>query len=509
MRLISAGSAVRVRPPAPELKVQSSRFKVQKFKLVLLDRIRRYAARHSLWTPGTRVVAAVSGGSDSVALFHLLRELSASGDLDLAGLAHLNHRIRGAEADEDALFCRQLAEAEKLQAFVEDADVPAEAQRSGVSIEVAGRQARQRFFLAALPRLGADRVAVAHTRDDQAETVLLRLTRGAGATGLAGIAPRRDHLIRPVLELTRDELRQFLRERGETWRDDPTNDDRSIPRNLVRHEVLPRLRQINARVDDALARTAEILRLEADFLGTLANEAAARCVRTDAGDGTVRVNAAWLSELPTALSRRVALMALETANPGRSYGLEDAQSVCDVAEGHSGGIPSGVRMERSGAEVVLVNRATATSPAPAKVNPGDGVVYTLDLDVPGSVRAPQGGWTLSAEGPMSTVASREAPADKAGSSVSSVVVDAGTLRGGLIVRPRRPGDRLHPLGAPGRKKVQDVFVDRKVPRDERDNVPIVTDKMGEIVWVAGQVLAEPFRVTPLTTTVVVLTLRRE
>jgi len=121
--------------------------------------------------------------------------------------------------------------------------------------------------------------------------------------------------------------------------------------------------------------------------------------------------------------------------------------------------------------------------------------------MPGVVDAPHGRWTLSASGPI--------PRHEARAEAGQVMLDAGTLSPGLIVRPRRPGDRLHPLGAPGRKKVQDVFVDRKIPRDDRDREPIVTDEMGRIVWVAGQVLAAPFRVTSLTTTVVVLTLRRQ
>lgn len=127
--------------------------------------------------------------------------------------------------------------------------------------------------------------------------------------------------------------------------------------------------------------------------------------------------------------------------------------------------------------------------------------FDLRLTVPGSVRESRDGWTLSAEGPMQRERVEGLSADK-------VMVDASGLTAALIVRSRRPGDRLHPLGAPGRKKVQDVLVDRKVPRDSRDGVPIVTDELGRIVWVAGQVMAEPFRVTPLTTTVVTLTLRR-
>jgi tRNA(Ile)-lysidine synthase len=464
-----------------------------------------------------RVVAAVSGGSDSVAILFLLRELAHRGDVILAGLAHLNHHIRGGEADADAAFCRALAERLEIPAFVGDADVPALAARASVSLEVAGRDARQRFYADVLTSAKAQRIAVAHTRDDQAETVLMRLTRGAGAAGLAGMAPRRGQLVRPVLDQTRDDLRTFLRELGETWREDATNLDRTIPRNLIRHEVLPILRRMNAQADAALARAADALRVDAELLETLANAAYVRVVnatsarevsseqRRDVGqsaygreggpgidDSTVIVSAGELTKLPAALATRVARYALETANPDGSYGLEEARALCAFAAGGPGTELSGVRMERFGANAVLVSKG---SPQHAVED------FQLRLTVPGKVEAPHGAWAVTAEGPMSPPASVDQGAGTA-------VVDARELGDHLIVRPRRPGDRLRPLGAPGRRKVQDVLVDRKVPKDDRDRVPIVTTEKGDIVWVAGQVLADPFRVTSLTSSVVILTLRR-
>ena len=269
----------------------------------LLQRIRAFAAQHGLWSAETRVVAAVSGGSDSVALFFLLRELDAAGDLRFSGLAHLNHHIRGAAADEDATFCRALALRAGVAAAIGDADVPALAGRERLSIELAGRQARQQFFVDALASLEGQCIAVAHTRDDQAETVLLRLVRGAGPAGLAGIAPRRDHLVRPLLELTRTELRDYLESIGESWREDATNEDRAIPRNRIRHDILPLLRELNPRADAALARTADILRSDAELFDALANDAGPRFVRTIEG-GRVAVDAAGLAGLPKALARR-------------------------------------------------------------------------------------------------------------------------------------------------------------------------------------------------------------
>ena len=465
--------------------------------MLIIDRVRRYAAQHALWSAETRVVAAVSGGSDSVALAFLLRDLAARDELVFAGLAHLNHHLRGAEAGADAAFCRDLADRLGVPAVIGDADVAGDARTHQVSLEVAGRHARQRFFEEAAASVKADRVAVAHTRDDQAETVILRLTRGTGSTGLGAMAPRRERgdiqVIRPLLDVARTELQDLLRARNEMWREDATNLDRAIPRNRIRHAVMPELRAINAQADAALARAADILRGEEEFLERLANAAFVRCVETIDEQETVRVDIAEFAKLPVALARRVGRYALETANPSRTYGLEEVDAFCRAVTAGTGAQLPDLSLERFGATAVLVKRGPREGPS---VDP-----LELRLDVPGTVEAPRGAWTLRADGPFETPASIERGANE-------VVIDAGSVGSHLIVRYRRPGDRLTPLGAPGRKKVQDVLVDRKVPRDDRDTVPIVTTEMGEIVWVAGEVLADPFRVTPLTKSVVVLTLRR-
>ncbi len=466
----------------------------------LYDRVRSFSARHALWTPETRVVAAVSGGSDSVALAFLLRDLAARGECVLAGLAHLNHQIRGAEADADAAFCRALADRLGVLAVAGDANVPSEAGEHGVSIEVAGRFARQRFFREALAAVKADRVAIAHTRDDQAETVVLRLVRGAGGSGLAAMAPRRDHLVRPLLDATRSELQDFLRSIKEPWREDATNLDRTIPRNLVRHAVMPQLRTINAQAGAALARAAELLRGDEEFLEKLANAAFIRCVEPGSEGERVTIDTAEFLKLPVALARRVGRYALETANPSRSYGLEEADELHRAVTAGTGANLPGVALERLAAKVVLVKTGVHEVHKVRRVQTSVDSLE-LRLDMPGTVEAPRGAWTVSAAGPM-------APPETMAGDAAQVVVDASQLGSHLIVRYRRPGDRLHPLGAPGRRKVQDVLVDRKVPRDDRDTVPIVTTQMGAIVWVAGHVLEDRFRVTPLTKSVVVLTLRR-
>ena len=463
----------------------------------LAERVRRFAALHDLWLPGARVVAAVSGGSDSVALALVLRELAEHGDVVLAGLAHLHHHLRDTDADADAAFVRALAGDLGVPAIVADAQVREEAEEHGVSLEVAGRHARRRLYEEARRTTNAARVAVAHTRDDQAETVLLRLVRGAGTSGLGAMAPLRDHLARPLLDCSRAELQDYLRARGQSWREDPTNADRSIPRNRVRHAVMPELRAINVQADAALARAAELLRGDDEFLERLANAAFLRCVDPVDDRHLVTIDAAEFGKLAPAIARRVARYALETVHEGRTYGLEEADALRRAATGSGDTVQiPGIQVERFASKVVLSKREPwAVAEAP------DVSDAEWRLEIPGTVESPRGAWRLSADGPVPVP-------EHLSRDRSQVTIDAARLGTHLVVRYRRPGDRLQPLGAPGSKKVQDVFVDRKVPHDDRDGVPIVTTDTGEIVWVAGEVLADPFRVTPATKSVVVLTLRR-
>jgi tRNA(Ile)-lysidine synthase len=470
----------------------------------LPDRIQGFAERHGLWTPDEPVLAAVSGGADSVALLLILRELADEGRVTLASVAHLHHHVRGAEADRDAEFVGQLADRLRLPFELAHENVPALARRSGRSLEVAGRDARLAFFERLSRRQPSPVVALAHTRSDQAETVLLRLARGAGPRGLAGMAPRRGHMVRPLLEVGREELRAWLRERGEHWREDTSNQDTSIPRNQVRRVVIPSLARVNPAVEEVLARTARIQGADAALLEQLAAAEAVRLV-TVASDG-VRLDLEGLGRLPEAVARRVVRHALQIAHPGRAPDWQDTEAVLN---------PSGprllvgpVRVELFGQSAVLSSRGLTRGQW--KADTSLDVVQTLD--VPGSVRHPSGWWEVEATGPTpfsNVVPTAVAEAAAAAASTDTrAVLDARALGGRLTIRGWRPGDRVQPLGLGGRKKLQDVFVDRKVARDERLRVPVVVDAQGRIAWVAGHVVGEPFKVTPHSEAVVVLTLRR-
>jgi tRNA(Ile)-lysidine synthase len=448
--------------------------------------------RRQLFEPGARVVAAVSGGSDSVALAWILRELSDAGALRLTAIAHLDHSLRGAESARDAAFCRDLAAELGVPFDVEAVDVASLAKANGQSIEEAGREARYAFFDRVRARTTADAVATGHTRDDQAETVLMRVFRGAGTKGLAGIPPRRGAIVRPLIDLRRVELVGWLDAHSRRWVEDSTNADRAVTRNWIRHALLP---EITARfgdgVIDVLARGADLARADDSVLSEIAREVAPG-IQTSVGHG-IDLSVPALCVQPLAIRQRVVRGVLKRFGGGPS--AAHVEAVLRMAEsGQPARLRLGQRLlELSGGGRVLSIRESR----PAERT---GSSWTYPLEIPGEIDLPEAAGrltasptTLEALGGMSKV--KHLPQGQA--------VAAG-LEGPLVVRAWKPGDAMHVLGLSGRKKVQDLFVDRKVPRERRHMVPVVAHPDGRIVWVAGHALGEPFRVSEATKSVVVL-----
>ena len=467
----------------------------------LRERVLRTIRQHALIPDGGRVVVAVSGGSDSVALVHILHELATDGAFELVGLAHFNHQLRGAAADEDEAFCRKLAAARSLPLDVESADVRTLARTRRTSIENAARQARYAFLERAASRARADRVAVGHTRNDQAETFLLRLVRGAGPRGLAGIYPRVGLIIRPLLDVDRQQLRDYLGRLGTAFREDDTNRDVRIPRNRVRHELMPYLqRHFAPGIVDVLGREATIAREDAEWLDTTTSDAA-RDVTRVRGE-SIEINVAGLALLPLALGRRVVYQTLAEAANGRFIGFDHVEIVMQLARSStevSGPVDlPGHQARRIGGTIVLTPRDQGRAAGCSESN-----FFEYPLSIPGEVHVTEVGLTISAQ-----PAEPERPLGRLASRGDSVTIEAATVFGPLAVRSWRPGDRFRPLGLGGRKKLQDFFVDRKIARAKRGLVPLVVDVQGRIIWVVGMALADDFRVTDRTQAVIVLRVRR-
>src|SRR5438034_1603322 len=332
----------------------------------LLARVRRTIRDHDLARPITRVAVAVSGGSDSTALAHIVRELDAAGDLRAAGVAHFNHQLRDA-ADRDEAFAARLAETFGWPFVAERADVAALARRDRRSIEDAARTARHAFFACARVRLDADVVALGHTRDDQAETFLLRLLRGAGSRGLAAMHPRSGFIVRPLIDCRRRELRAYLEERHVSYVDDETNDDVAIPRNRVRAELLPLLeRRFNPGIVDVLADQAELARDEWAWMESVATQLVARGFQPrDPGDRhpervALRLDVPALLDSPRALRRLILWRAMNDAAGGRAVGFEHVRAALRLLESNTSGAAidaPGHRVQRIGATLVLTTEA--------------------------------------------------------------------------------------------------------------------------------------------------------
>jgi tRNA(Ile)-lysidine synthase len=467
--------------------------------MTLLDRVRRTLRRHHLASSSTRVVAALSGGPDSTALVHLLRHLHDAGELQFVAIAHLNHQLREA-ADAEAQFCASIAADLKLPFLVESVDVRAVASEQRRSLEDAAHGMRYEFYSRALAAQQADVVALGHTRDDQAETFLLRLIRGAGSRGLAGMYPRAGDVIRPLLECSKSEVHAFLSARGVPFVRDVSNDDVGIPRNRVRAELLPLLvGRFNPNVVQVLAREADLARADQELLDQMARDWCTTHARAT-GPGQWRVAASALASVPEAIGWRALHILMCRAASARPVAFEDVRRAWAVATGEVTGFDApGQRVQRDGSDVVLTGRpagSTGRWPAvPARPVPA----FSHPLPVPGEVAIPEIGRVMSAE----VVPSAENVPLPNG---TTAVVPKERVAGGLAVRSRRPGDRLRP-GASGSRKLQDLLVDRKVPRDERDRVPIVVDSEGRIVWVAGLALDRDFQVTDPTQAVVILRLK--
>ncbi len=436
---------------------------------------------HSLVEPGQRVLVAFSGGADSTALLHLFTRLRESWSLEVTA-AHLNHALRGEQSDTDEAHCRQVCAEWRVPFFSRKVEVAQEAKRRRLSIEVAAREVRYAFLQEVADAIEADAIALGHTRDDQVETVLLNLTRGAGTAGLAGMPMRRGRIIRPLLQMSRQQIAAYCALHGLRFVEDVSNTDPRYSRNRVRHHVLPELRRVNPRVDEAIERLASVLRDEErwwqNYIRDLEPQFTLR--RTE---GEWRLSLEWLAGQPEAVQRRVIRYTVQSLHPeGRELQFEQVERLREaIRTGHRAGITlHGGQLHAAVTQRAL--RVWLKREVPA-------VAYEMMVRLPGETAIPPAGITLFAE------YSALPDARLWRQDNWEVWCDASRIGKQLLVRNWRRGDRMQPLGLSGHRKLSDIFGDRKVPVHLRQRIPVVCDEEG-IVWVVGLCLAHRVRCTP-------------
>ncbi len=419
--------------------------------------------RHRMLEPGQCVGVAVSGGADSVCLLHLLRELAPRLECRLL-VMHLDHRLRGAESCADAAFVSAMAKDLGLPFLLREVDLA-----GGDNLEQAARRARMAFFSETIASGAAGRVAVGHSRSDQAETVLYRLLRGSGTAGLAGIRPVvAPGVVRPLLEIERPEIEGWLRARGISWREDSSNASPLFARNRIRHDLLPELqRDWNPALPEILAHTAAWARDEEDYWAVEIARLSAHLF--EEREGEILMRAAAIAELPPAVARRLVRHAIERIRGDlRSIDFRHVASVLELIEagrGEGRSVLPGLEVRRS---LDWLRFAKPSTAAPYRI----AVVAPTTLAIPGT----------------NSVVSLELIEKSETSGVSDNVynegmgcLDWGRLSGALELRNWQPGDQFQPVGSTGGKKIKTLFQQARIPIWERSRWPVLLDR-SNLVW---------------------------
>ena len=439
----------------------------------VLERLLQFAAEHELLRPGDRVAVAVSGGADSVGLLRLL--LDARSELGIVlSVAHFNHKIRGLEADEDEAFVRALAEKYDLPFHAGSADTPQFAREHHLGLEAAARQLRHEFFRELIRENKASKVATAHTLDDQAETVLLRLMRGAGTKGLAGIYPEikveGGSIVRPLLGVRRAELRAWLESLGQAWCEDATNADLSFTRNRVRHKLLPVIEsEFGAASLERLAETAEIAHAEEEYWRAQLEP----LLRELTADGEYRFSLDALLQQPLAIRRRLVRAAAQKLNVTLDFQhVEQVLALAQSGERKTISLPDGLRASAETGSLRLRIEHSKSKGQP----------FAYRLSVPGEIEIAD---------LQCRIRFRLISGSQAASCDPRQLLRPELAGSELIIRNWRSGDRFWPLHSKSDKKIKELLKPDRVPAALRTLWP-VAEHQGEIVWVRGLPVSRNF-----------------
>ena len=461
----------------------------------LQQAVLEYIRKHELLKAGDRVGIAVSGGADSVSLLRLLLELRKEVGI-VVSVVHFNHKLRGAESDEDERFVAELAQRHKLELCSQSGEVAAHAAEKRLSLETAAREMRYQYFHQLLLESRLNRIATGHTLDDQAETVLLKIVRGAGGRGLAGIHPRLSvtsfqrsalssqptketraaSIVRPLLGIRRRELEVYLLALGQSWQEDKSNRDLRHMRNRVRHGILPRLeRYLNPAVREAFAETAEIARTEEEYWEKEVARVLPLVWRAKGAGGVLSLSV--LADFPLALQRRLVRAAIESL--GMRLDFHHVDEVLALGSNRAGPaksivLPDGWVVLRNKGEL----RFELQSDTPGKVD------YEYRLPVPGSVEVQETESRFEVVLVSGNAAKGYNPED---------LLDRALLAAELKVRNWRPGDRFWPPHTKIAKKVKELLQERQVAGPERKLWPVVASET-DVVWVRG--FSAPSRLQP-------------
>lgn len=451
----------------------------------LLKRVKEFIKKFSLISPEEGLVAGVSGGPDSVFLIHILMEM----DFKKVIIAHLNHRLRGEDADMDEIFVRHLSQKLMLPLYVGREDIKKFIKEKGYSIEEGARIKRFEFLKNVKRKEGMDKIVLGHNFDDSVETTVMNFIRGSGLKGLSGIPPKHEDVIHPILPIKREEILTCLKEKKIDFRIDKTNLSTDYLRNKIRNFLIPLIeKEFNKNFKERVWSLSEIVKTDDEYLDKIADGKIKELVKFENGLAAVKVEP--FKKLHLSIKRRIIRKIIEHFNLNlREYSLKNIDDVVNLFNKTSGKrieLPQGIDAIKEYKEVIFKIRK-------------DGVhLIEREILIPGETR-------------ISGILIETSIQDEWKKTPERFVecFDMDRLKIPLRIRLPRKGEKFIPLGMKGKKKLKEFFIDRKVPGSVRWNVPVIVDRDDEIVWVVGLRISDKFKITDLTKRILCIKIKLE
>ena len=473
----------------------------------VVDKVFETIKKHNLIESGEKVIVGVSGGPDSVCLLHVLCLLAEKLGIKLFAV-HVNHMLRGGESELDEQYAGELCKKLGIPLFIGRHDIKKLSEEKRISLEEAGREARYRQFDIAAVETGASKIAVAHNKNDQAETVLLNVLRGAGLNGLKGMDYKSGKIIRPLLDAERKEIEDYCGRNGLSPRIDASNLQSVYTRNKVRLELIPYINRIfGTDAVKNICRMSRLLSDDNDFIEKTAFFSYERCI-AETGRNSVSLDTDKLKELHPALRRRVIRNAIKSVKGNlkeiESNHVEKADGLC--IGGRTGAVlhlPGGIRILRS---YGIIKIYAGAEHKPKEQAATERPVFDYPVKIPGITRVDEIGALIetSIEKNIKNIENRK----NIGYNSTVQYFDYDKLKTGINIRSRKNGDVFKPYGSTGTKKLKEYMIDKKIPRDMRDGIPLIA-KGNEIVWAVGCGISDKYKVAGNTLDVLKIAYRRK
>ena len=441
----------------------------------LHNHVKNTISRYSMLSPGETVLVGLSGGPDSVCLLHILSELKEEMSLCIYA-AYIDHGLRPFETPQEIEFCKTLCEGLSVALKIKSVNVKEYAVEKGLSKQEAARLLRYKALKEIASEVRASRIALGHNADDQVETFFINILRGAGPRGLSGIPPVRENIIRPLIETSRKEIEEFLTDNRIDYIIDSSNLKRDYLRNWVRLTLIPEMKKVNPSITETMTRMMSILRDEEAYFDILVTKALMRMI-TKKTESYIELFLSPMETIGRVLLRRLLRRAIDEIKGLRGISFVHIEDILDlIKKGEAGDrlyLPDDMRVIKGYSTLII------TTESPVRIG-------RYSLSVPGEVFIKEKGVKIRAE-ILDSIKGLE-------DGRHIVILDAEKTGQSLIIRSREKGDFFYPLGLGKRKKLQDFFVDEKIPRDERDSIPLVLSG-NDIIWIAGYRADDRFKVT--------------